>query len=70
MIDDKFKKLEKEIENGKTEFKKYENDFLNAFSKVNSKFQNFINESNKRIIDFWNNWMNFYFPENNSPYKK
>ena len=70
MIDDKFKKLEKEIENGKTEFKKYETDFLNAFSKVNSKFQNFINESNKRIIDFWNNWMNFYFPENKSPYKK
>ena len=70
IIDKKFKKIENDIDNGKTEFKKFENDFLNSFSKFNNKVQNYINEKQKRVVDFWKNWKNFYFPENIGARKK
>ena len=58
-------KIEKEINEGKTQFIGYERDMLSVFRNVNSKIQNSFFDFGQRIIDLYNRKF-FYLYENSA----
>ena len=65
ILKERMGKIEKEINEGKTQFGGYERDMLSVFRNVNSKIQNSFFDFGQRIRDLYNRKF-FYLYENSA----